>query len=665
MASVVNGHFTPEIMHEMGKVSDPQVSPDGKQILYGVSYASVKSNGSNRDLYIMNIDGSGNHRITASKWSESNARWIEGGSKILYLRGGQLYVTIPGGIGEIKVSDVPGGISEFRLSNDGKQIMYISTVKANTTPTDLYPDLKKAKARVVGGLMYRHWDHWVEEIPHTWVANFDGMGITDAVDILEGEPYELPTEPFGGIEQLDFSPDGKAVAYSCRKLTGREYAFSTNTDIYLYDIAKRTHQNITEGMMGYDTNPVFSPDGKYVAFLSMERDGYESDRNRLFVYEMASGKKWELTKEFDNNANSITWTADSKSIYFTADVQGLGEIWKTDLKGKMARFTPEREWFDFGAPIVAGDKLIATNTSMMRPAEIISISAKDGKWQQLSHVNDATLAQLDECRCEERWIPTTDGKKMLTWVVYPPKFDSTKVYPSVLICLGGPQGVISQGWSTRWNYRLMASQGYIVVLPNRRGTTSFGQEWCEQISGDYSGQNIQDYLSAAKALKAEPYVGKMCAAGASYGGYSVYYLAGMHNKTFDAFIAHAGIFNEEQLFMDTEEMWFANWDNGGCTEPGKYMAGSPWSDTPATKKHYSHSPHKLAMNWDTPILVMHGEKDFRIPYTQGMAAFNTAQMLGVPSRMVLFPDENHWILKPQNSVLWHREFFAWIDKWCK
>lgn len=662
---VENGQFTPEIMHQLGKVSDPQVSPDGTKILYGVSYTSIEQNRSNRELFVMNIDGSDNHQITTSAKGESNARWIDGGKRIAYLRGGQMFTASPEGKDEKQVSNVEGGISEFKISADGKKVMYITGFKVNKAPKDVHPDLEKANVRTIDAMMYRHWDHFVEEIPHTFVAPFDGEKLGEGVDILGGEPFELPTEPFSGIEQLNFSPDGSTIVYSCRKKTGRDYAFSTNTDIYLYDIATGATVNISEGMMGYDTDPVFSPDGNYVAWLSMERDGYESDRVRLFIYNMAGGSRKELSTSFDNNAASPVWMPDSKGLWFCADVQGLGEIWKTDLEGNMSRLTPEREWYDFGAVQPCGDVLIATNQSLMRPSEIISISQKDGSWKQLSHENDEVISQLAECRCEERWIPTSDGKKMLTWVIYPPQFDAAKKYPAVLICLGGPQGTISQGWSTRWNYRLWASQGYIMVLPNRRGTTSFGQEWCEQISGDYIGQNMKDYFAAADALLAEPYVGKMAAAGASYGGYSIYYLAGTHNKRFSAFIAHAGIFDQEHMYMETEEMWFPDWDNGGCRRPGEYMAGSPWSDNPAAKRHYANSAHKLVQNWDTPILVIHGELDYRVPVDQGMSAFNAAQMMGVPSKMLLFPEENHWILKPQNSVFWHREVFDWINKWCK
>ncbi len=668
---VKTDHYTPEVMRLMGKASDPQPSPDGTKILYGVSYTSIEQNRECRQLFVMNADGSDPVQITKSDASISNARWIGGGKQIAYLCRGQMYVCGSDGKGAQKVSKVERGISEFKFSPDESKVLYISQFKNYTAPTDRHPDLKKANVRTIDNLMYRHWDHFVEYIPHTYVASFKKGKLGKGTDILDGAPFELPTEPFGGMEQLSWSPDGKYVAYSCRKLTGREYAFSTNTDIYLYDVKKKSCDNLTEGMPGYDTNPVFSPDGKYIAWLSMERAGYEADRVRLFVIDLESRTKRELTVGFDYNADAPAWSPDCGSIYFSSVVEGLGQIWKADLAtGALRRITPEHEWVDFAGPVFSRDEfgndvIITTNASMMRPAEIVAVYPSDGSWHQLTRENDAILSQLEEIKMEERWIETTDGGNMLTWVLYPPKFNPDKVYPSILVCLGGPQSCFSQEWSTRWNYRLMASQGYIVILPNRHGTTGFGQAWCEQISGDYIGQNMRDYLTAADTLKAEPYVGKMAAIGASYGGYSVYNLAGIHQKRFSAFIAHCGIFDEGHMFMETEEMWFPNWDNGGVADPSTPQSGAPWSDNPVARQLYDNSPHTKIRNWDTPIMVIHGEKDYRVPYDQGMAAFNAAQMMGVESKMLLFPDENHWVLQPQNCIYWHREVFDWLDRWCK
>lgn len=699
--TIVDGKMTPEVLLAFGRLSDPQLSPDGKTILYGVSYISVEENRNCRNLYLVEKDGSSPRQLTREGKSISCARWIDGGKGIAYIQGGQIWkATVRGLSGnspklvkKVKLSNVPEGISEFKLSPDGTKVMYVSTIHSNVqTPSDSDPKLDKASAYATEDLMYRHWDHWVTELPHTYIADFrEGITRESSTDILAAEKqlYELPIEPFGGLEQLDWTPDGKFIAYSCKKLTGKQYAFSTNTEIYIYNVETAECGVIPMGG-GYDTDPSFSPDGKHIVWLSMRRDGYEADKVRLMAADFADGNVSDirdLTASFKYNAAGPIWDDNSECVYFNALAEGLQGIFKADLTGKIERITPEDKWCDYDSPFAVvksdeGTELLASWCSMDFPTELVSVNAADGRSKQISHTNAALLDKLAPHDMEARMVKTVDGKDMLTWVLYPPQFDSTKVYPSILICLGGPQGTNSQSWSYRWNYRLMAAQGYVVVLPNRRGTTAFGQEWCEQISGDYSGLNMQDYLAAAKEIKAEPYIGKMAACGASYGGYSVYYLAGIHDDIFDCFIAHAGIFDEKYMYYETEEMWFCNWDNGGLTEyaytPGQtgpagdgktfggmQQAGSPWSSSAKAKWHYSHSPVDNVTKWHTPILCIHGGMDFRIPYDQGMAAFNAAQMMGVPSKLIVFPDECHWILKPQNALYWHREYFDWLDRWCK
>ena len=716
--TITDGIMTPEVLLALGRLSDPQVSPDGKHILYGVSYTSVEENRSVRNLYICDLDGSNNQLLTKSGKSINNARWSADGKSIIFLMGGQIYsmaVSCSDGNWSHEdahqLSDIPAGVGEFKLSPDQKKVMYISYVKSHVDkPVDRHADLDKATAYTVDDLMYRHWDHTVLEIPHTFVADFSLDGdITPAnsVDILAGEAelYELPTEPFGGLEQLSWSPDGKFIAYSCRKLVGKKYAFSTNTEIYIYNV-ESSECIVIDMKGGYDTDPVWSPDGSKLAWISMERDGYEADKQRLMVatLDWSNGTMPEVTDirdvtaEFKYNAAGPVWSADSEKIYFSSLAEGIQGIFAAvhgEESWLIDRITDEDKWNDFGSPfhIEEGDGAVTLYTtwrSMDFPTELVAVTfgGEKTEYTPVTAENDHILSQLSEHKTEPRHLKTVDGKDMLTWVLYPPQFDPSKTYPAITICLGGPQGTLSQGWSYRWNYRLMASQGYVVVLPNRRGTTAFGQEWTEQISGDYPGLNMQDYLVAAKTVKAEPYVSKMAACGASYGGYSVYYLCGTHGDVFDAFIAHAGIFNEEHMYMTTEEMWFPNFDNGGLHEAsfdegvgtsecpvgpagdgvtfgGIKQGGSPWSNLPKTKRHYDLSPHKLVCNWHTPLMVIHGGMDYRVPVDQGMAAFNCAQMMGVPSRLLIFPDENHWILKPQNAMMWHREYFKWLDHWCK
>ena len=724
---IPDGKMTPEVLLSYGRLSDPQVSPDGQYIMYGVSYTDIANNKSVRNLRIINIDGTDDVLLTQSGKSISNARWSADGKRIVFLMGGQIWTakishkTSKNGQGAWKLSalrklsSVERGISEFKLSPDESRIMYVSTVKSTVRqPSDYYPDLDKATAYTTDDLMYRHWDHTVLEIPHTFVADFKFTGKTQittetSVDILSSEPelYELPTEPFGGLEQLSWSPDGKFIAYSCRKLTGKKYAFSTNTEIYLYNV-ETAATTVIDMKGGYDTDPLWSPDGSKLCWISMERDGYEADKQRLMLadIEISEGLAKatdikDLTADFKYNAAGPFWAEDSKSICFNALAEGLQAIFEVSLEGdtfgQIARLTDENQWYDYSSPFYVqnnedGSKILySTLCNLTFPSEIAATTLRDGAFEStvlISSENAHITSQLSPVRMEDRHIKTVDGKDMLTWVVYPPEFDPAKEYPSILICLGGPQGTISQGWSYRWNYMLMAMQGYVVVLPNRRGTTAFGQEWTEQISGDYPGLNMQDYLSAARELKAEPYIGKMAACGASYGGYSVYYLCGTHGNTFDAFIAHAGIFNEEHMYMTTEEMWFPNFDNGGVHEcvidprvgtpeapvgpagdgvtfGGIKQGGSPWSTLPKAVRHYALSPHKLVTNWHTPLMVIHGGMDYRVPVDEGMAAYNAAQMMGVPSRLLIFPDENHWILKPQNALMWHREYFRWLDTWCK
>ncbi len=650
--------FSIEALEALGRVSSPVISPDKSKVLYSIAYESVEENRSNADLYVMNTDGSDAVRITRSAKSESNAVWINGGKQIAFLYPdgdkNQVWVMNADGSGRTCVSAVDNGVSGFTVSPDESKIVLISNVKYTRTAEDIYPDLPKATGRVIDDLMYKHWDEWVTEIPHPFLADFDGKKVTNVVDIMADEPYEAPMKPFGGVESFAWSPDSKQLIYVSRKKTGMEYALSTNSDLYLYDIATKSTKNITEGMMGYDTAPAYSPDGRYVAWLSMEHDGYESDKNRIFIMDCATGEKTDLTADWDYTADAIAWNPSGKSIYFLAPYQGVTPIFSIDIASKEVSKVIEGVCDYAALAPVDETSLITMSHSMLAPNEIYSV--KNGELAQLTSVNKEIFDQLDMPTVEKVMVPTTDGKEMTTWVVYPPKFDKTKRYPSILYCQGGPQQAVSQFWSYRWNLALMASHGYIVIAPNRRGLPGFGTEWNEQISGDYGGQNMKDYLSAVDFMKEKPYVDSryIGATGASYGGFSVYWLAGNHDKRFACLIAHAGIFNTDAQYLETEEMWFANWDLGG-----------PFWDkgNPVAQRTFSQSPHKYVDKWDTPILITHGEYDFRILASQGMMAFNAAKLRGIPAEMLIFPDENHWILKPQNAVMWQRVFFRWLDRW--
>lgn len=662
------GIFDIDALEALGRVSEPRVSPDGKRVLFGVSYESVPQNKSNRDLYVMNIDGTGVTRITKTAQSENSAVWIDNGTRIAFVyaeKGSspQLWVMNADGTERHAATNIEGGIEGFLFSPDQSKVVLIRTVKYNRTAADIYPDLPKATGRVIDDLMYKHWDTWVTEIPHPFIGAFDGQTITDLKDIMEGEPYEAPMRPFGGVESFAWSPDSKILVYTSRKKTGMEYALSTNSDLYAYNLTTGTTTNLTEGMMGYDTNPAFSPDGRYMAWLSMERDGYEADKNRLFIRDNATGQKTDLTSDWDYTIEEFVWNPNGKNIWFIAYHQGVAPIFNMEVATHKVTTVAEG-LYDYTTLAPVDNKTIVTmRHSMLRPNEIYRIGPKTKKGVKedvaLTDINGDIFAQLTMPTIEAKKVPTTDGKEMLTWVIYPPKYDASHKYPAILYCQGGPQSAVSQFWSYRWNFALMASNGYIMIAPNRRGVPGFGTEWEEQISKDYPGQNMRDYLSAVDYMKAnEPAIdpARIGATGASYGGFSVYWLAGNHDKRFAALLAHAGIFNTEAQYLETEEMWFANWDMGGAF----------WDkDNAVAQRTFATSPHRFVDRWDTPIMISHGEKDYRILASQGMAAFNAAKMRGIPAEMVIFPDENHWILKPQNAVMWQRLFFRWFDRWLK
>ena len=714
--------MTPEALWAMGRIGSCEASADGKQIVYQVGYYSVKANKSQQKIAIINADGTGNTTLTTGSKSETDPTWYQG--KIAFLSGGQIWTMNPDGSDRKQLSKTTKDIEGFKFSPDGKKVILLHSIDYYEVIKKNPDDLPKATGRRVTDLMYRHWDHYVESIQHPFVADVTTDGIKDGLDILEGESYECPMEPFGGIEQLDWSPDSKTIAYTCRKKTGLAYSISTDSDIYIYNIGTRETKNLCKpanyvapevdptitlrvqtvnspenlkNNVGYDQNPQFSPDGKYIAWLSMERDGYEADLNRLCIYELATGEKqyvdWKSdvdafcwasypgnsTKEIKSK-NGRKVTVSSPRLYFLSVWEGCCNMYTVLHSGHVFQLT--EGWHDWTSLQMAnkGNALIATQQSLSHPTDIyyvqpsgkFAIAAKESKaakdkvfkanaetWQ-MTHENDHILSQLSLGKMQQYWVPTTDGKKELVWVMLPANYEEGKKYPTLLFCEGGPQSPVSQFWSYRWNFQIMAANGYVVVAPNRHGLPGFGQEWKEQISGDWTGQCMQDYLAAIDfAADSLPFVdrNRLGAVGASFGGFSVYYLAGIHEKRFKAFIAHDGAFNLAAMYTETEENWFSNWEYDEAYWHRPQM--------PNAKKTYHDSPHKMVEKWDTPILCIHGEKDYRINATQGMSAFNAARMKGIPAELLIFPDENHWVLKPQNGVLWQRTFFDWLDRWLK
>lgn len=659
---VVDGKVTPEVLEALGRVAGPAVSPDGTKIAFTISYEDIEANKSNSDIYIMNSDGTEVKQLTDTPNSEGNVRWFDGGKKLAFLsldkdtEKPQIFSCNPDGSGLKKMSDMENGVTCFEISPDGTHVVMGSMISAYDKDPALYKDLPLTTGRVVNDLMYKHWDEWVTEIPHPFVADFDGNNVTGAKDIMEGEPYECPMKPFGGAETFAWSPDGKKLVYTSRKLKGKEYALSTDSNLYLYDLASGKTSILTEGIQGYDTDPAFSPDGKTLAWLSMETPGFESDKKRLMTLDLASGKQTDLTAEWDYWPEEFKWNPDGKSIVFAAYYQGTKPVFRINTESCRIDTLATGVWDYESVCPLNNTEVIALRHSMSRPNEVCEI--KGGNVKDITEVNKALLSKLKLGKVEKRMVPTTDGKMMTCWVILPPDFDPAKKYPAILYCQGGPQQAVSQFWSYRWNFMIMASNGYVVIAPNRRGLPGFGTEWNRQISGDYGGQNMKDYFSAVDDLKKEPYIDAdhIGAIGASYGGFSVYWLAGHHEGRFAALVAHAGIFNIEAQYLETEEMWFANFDIGGPY----------WDKSNAVaQRTYENSPHKFIDKWTAPILVTVGELDYRILASQGMMAFNAAKLRGLEAEMLVFPDENHWVIKPQNAVLWQRTFFSFLDKYLK
>ena len=742
--------LTPEALWAMGRIGSYAVSPDGQRVAYQVTYYSVEENRSNSVIYAEDIPVSrnGGEKAGAQSTNDSKALpltekrgedlflgpgsdpvWLSD-SKLAFASKGEIWSMSAKGKSRKQLTKTDGAIEGFLFSPDQKKVIIIKRVPYHDIIHERPADLPKSTGMVITDVMYRHWDHYVESIPHPFLCTVNNDGtIKEEYDILEGHPFECPMEPFGGIEQLAWSPDSKSIAFTCRTKTGLAYSISTDSDIFLLTVPEGSPEgqspaspiknlckpgrifgdaealtiepsktlkdqavNAPENLdnnPGYDLNPKFSPDGRYVAWLSMQRDGYEADRQRLCICDLATGEKRYVTESFDSNVDDFIWGPDSYTLYYIGVWQATVNLYRTNLDGQVAQLTNEQaDWgaLQLVAPLsspegdtdaksadnnateapsgaVGGTRLLMERHDFFHPADLYMVSVLGDSVAEevrLTAENDHILSQLAPGSCEPRWCKTTDEKALLYWVIKPPHFDPSKKYPTLLFCEGGPQSPVSQFWSYRWNFYIMASQGYVIIAPNRRGLPGFGQEWLEEISGDWTGQCMNDYLSAIDdACDSLPYVDRdrLGCVGASFGGFSVYYLAGHHNKRFKCFIAHDGAFNLEAMYTETEENWFSNWEYDDAY----------WNRdrTANADRTYKNSPHLFVDQWDTPILCIHGEKDYRINATQGMSAFNAARMRGIEAELLLYPDENHWVLKPQNGILWQRTYFNWLARWLK
>lgn len=621
LSANAQGRMTPELLWKIGRVNAVGISKDSQNVVYTVSTPDAEQNKSSKKTYIIPVKGG-----TAKAIADSN-----------------------------------DFVNNDRISPDGRYILNAKDVKLRKVfGKDFHEDLPKSNVQIYNELGYRHWDEWEDgAFSHVFVQPYQYGKTSEGKDIMAGQPYDCPQKPFGGDEDYLWSRDGKSVIYVTKALTGTAYAQSTNTDIFQYDLATGKISNLSEGMMGYDVNPAYSLQGT-LAWLSMKRDGYESDKQDIIAM-TSMGNKINLTQQWDGTVDKFKWSSDGRRVYFTAPVDGTIQLFEVDYPGLTKKLPVVRQITkgDFDVNDIAGqagNTLVIARTDMNHAAELYSLDLTTSQMKQLTHVNDGLFNAIGLSHTERRYVTTTDGKKMLVWVIYPPGFDSTKTYPALLYCQGGPQSPLTQMYSFRWNFQLMAANGYIVVAPNRRGMPGHGVQWNEQISKDWGGQVINDYLSAIDNVSKEKYVDKsrIGCAGPSFGGFSVFYLAGVHNNRFKTFIAHDGVFDFRSMSGTTEELWFTNWDIGGYYWDKNNKA--------AQKSFNQFSPSNMVANWNRPMLIIQGGKDYRVPIEQGLQAFQAAQLRGLRSRLLYFPDENHWVLKPQNALVWQREFFKWLKE---
>ena len=659
---VAQNRMTPELLWKLKRIGEIAVSPDNLNIAYTQREYDVAGSTSESNIYIVPVAGGTPKQLTTKAGTEFNITWSKDSKKVFYLANGEeganIFEMSIDGSTNTQISTVKGGMTGFKMSPDQSVIVFSQDVKLEkTTGAEYYPDMPESNVRIINNLMYRHWSDWEDGVrSHLFFATMiNGKVQGNGVDAMAGELYDSPMKPFGGIEHFTISPDNKSFVYVCKKMSGTSAARSTNADIYQYNFETKQTTNLSTGMNGYDVDPSYSADGTKLAWLSMDTDGNEADKNDIVVYDVAAKQITNLTAGLDLTVSAFVWSPKADKIYFKSVTEATYQYFEYDVKSKALRQITTGD-NDFTSIALAGDKLVGGRQNMNHPTDIYAVTIKSGEQKQLTDVNKEIYDKLEVGPIEKRWVATTDGKKELVWVIFPPGFDKTKKYPALLYCQGGPQSAVSQFFSYRWNFQLMAANDYIVIAPNRRGLPGFGQEWNDAIQKDWGGQPMDDYLSAVDEIKKEPYVDadRIGAVGASYGGYSVYYLAGIHDNRFKCFISHCGLFNLESWYGTTEELFFANSDIGG-----PYYGANP------PKSYVEYSPHNLVDKWNTPMLIFHGEQDFRVPLNQGMEAFQALQLKGIDSKMILFPGENHFVLQPQNAIIWHREFYAWLDEYLK
>ena len=661
------GILTAEVMWKMGRIGSQTLSADGSKLLYTLTEYNMAENRGITTLVLRDMATGEEVRLTDNNSTNTAPQWLDN-ETIAFMsnRSGEMQVWSFDSNGDNlkQVTDIAGGVEGFGIAGD--HAFYTKRVEvAKLKGSNKYDDMDKSKVRIYDDLMVRHWDYWDDgSYLHVFAADFKDGKIVNGKDIIGADAaYDSPLAPYFDTAEITLSPDGSLLAYTCKPLTGVEYALSTDSDIFLYNFATEETRNLSkeaaatgvDKFVGYDKYPVFSPDGSKIAFRSQRRPGNEADQQRLWVFDLNTNECTYITRGQDYCVTEVAWDGN-EAMYFVLPWRGTHQVAHIDLDGNMKHITAGNH--DINNFTFAAGKIVANMNTISKAVELYDVNLESGELTQLTDVNKEIYEHIKMGEVQERWITTTDGKKMLTWVILPPNFDPTKKYPTLLYCQGGPQSTVSQFWSYRWNFQLMAAQGYVVVAPNRRGCPSFGQEWTDQISGDYSGQNIKDYLAAIDEVSKEPWVDvdhRGCV-GASYGGYSTYYLAGVHEGRFKAFIAHCGIFNFESMYGHTEELFFVTNDYGGAY----------WDKNNATaQRSYANSPHKLVANWNAPIMIITGEKDYRIPYSQSLEAFTAARVQGIDARLVSFENEAHQVFQPQNSVVWNREFFSWLDKYLK